>query len=86
MKTYTFPWSCDEVYGEIELEISKKEVSLIKEAYRDAFAYLEEVSDLDDLRDRAVKEIDIYDPDEGQDIRIYFPEEITDEVDEEDDP
>jgi hypothetical protein len=86
MKTYIFNWSCDEVYGEIELPITAKEVELIKESYRNAFAYLEEDSDLDDLRDRAVKEIDIYDPDEDQDIRIYFPEEITDKVDEEDDP
>jgi hypothetical protein len=65
------------------LEISEEEVELIKDAYRDAFAYLEEVSDLDDLRERAVQEIDIYDPDEEQDIRIFFPDEITEEVDEE---
>ena len=83
MKTYTFPWQCDESYGELELEISKKEVNLIKSAYRDAFEYLEEVSDLDDLRERAVQQLDFYDPDEEQDIRIYFPEEITEEVDDE---
>ncbi len=65
------------------MEISSKEAKLIKQAYRDAFEYLEEVSDLDDLRERAVQEIDIYDPDEDQDIRIYFPEEITEEVDDE---
>ena len=45
MKTYTFPWQCDAAFGELEPEISKKEVSLIKKAYRDAFSYLEEVSD-----------------------------------------
>ena len=83
MKTYTFPWQCDESYGDLELEISKKEVNLIKSAYRDAFECLEEVSDLDDLRERAVQQLDFYDPDEEQDIRIYFPEEITEEVDDE---
>lgn len=83
MKTYTFPWQCDEAYGELELEISAKEVKLIKAAYREAFECLEDDSDLDDLRARAVQELDFYDPDEDQDIRIYFPEEITDEVDEE---
>ena len=83
MKTYTFSWQCDEAWGEIELEISDEEVDLIKEAYRDAFDCLEDTSDLDDLRDRAVHELDFYDPDLDQDIRIYFPEEITEEVDEE---
>lgn len=83
MKTYTFTWLCDEASGEFDLELSKKEVNLIKQAYRDAFEYLEEVSDLDDLRERAVKEIDYYEPDLDQDIRIFFPEEITEEVDEE---
>ena len=83
MKAYTFPWQCDEVYGDIELLISKDEVEMIKAAYRDAFECLEEVSDLDDIRERAVQLIDIYDPDEDQDIRIFFPEEITEEVDEE---
>ena len=83
MKTYTFSWQCDEAWGEIELEISDEEVDLIKEAYRDGFDCLEDTSDLDDLRDRAVQELDFYDPDLDQDIRIYFPEEITEEVDEE---
>ena len=83
MKTYTFSWQCDEAWGEIELEISDEEVDLIKEAYRDAFDCLEDTSDLDDLRDRAVQELDFYDPDLDQDIRIYFPKEITEEVDEE---
>lgn len=83
MTNYTFQWSCDETYGEFELELTDEEVELIKDAYRDAFAYLEEVSDLDDLRERAVQEIDFYDPGADQDIHIYFPEEITNEVDEE---
>lgn len=83
MKTYTFTWSCDEASGEFDLAISKHEVEMIKDAYRDAFLYLEECADLDDLRERAVQELDFYDPDADQDIRIYFPEEITDEVDEE---
>ena len=84
MKTYTFKWQCDEAWGELELDISKEEVELIKEAYRDAFSYLEERSELDDIRERAVQELDFYEPGLEQDIRIYFPEEITDEVDEED--
>ncbi len=83
MKSYTFPWSCDEAYGELELEISQEEVELIKQAYRDAFICLEEVSDLDSVRARAVEELDFYEPDLEQDIRIYFPEEITNLVDEE---
>ena len=85
MKTYTFNWQCDEAWGELELELSKKEVELIKEAYRDAFSYLEERDELDGIRERAVQELDFYEPDLEQDIRIYFPEEITEEVDEEDD-
>ncbi len=83
MKNYTFSWQCDEAWGEVELELTDKEVDIIKSAYRDAFLYLEEVSDLDELRERAVQELDFYDPGAEQDIRIYFPEEITDEVDEE---
>ena len=83
MKTYTFPWQCDEAWGEIELEISEEEVDLIKEAYRNAFNCLEEDSDLDGIRDRAVRLLDFYEPDLEQDIRIYFPEEITEEVDDE---
>lgn len=83
MKNYVFPWSCDEAYGELELEISNEEIELIKDAYRNAFACLEEVSDLDGIRGRAIEALDFYDPDAGQDIRIYFPEEITEEVDEE---
>lgn len=85
MKTYTFPWQCDEIYGDIELEITDEEVELIKAAHRDAFVCLEEVSDLDDLRDRAVQELDFYDPEADQDIRIFFPEEIENEADEEND-
>jgi hypothetical protein len=83
MKTYVFPWSCDEAWGELELAITEEEVELIKQSYRDAFERLEEDMDLDDLRERAVQELDFYDPDSDQDIRIYFPEEITDEVDNE---
>ena len=83
MKIYTFPWQCDEAYGELELEITEDEVELIKEAYLDGFGALEESDTLDDIRERAVMCLDFYDPDAGQDIRIYFPEEITDEVDEE---
>ena len=84
MKTYTFEWQCEAAYGEIELEISEDEVEMIKDAYRDAFVSLEEVGDLDELWERAVQELDFYDPEAGQDIRIFFPEEITNEVDEED--
>ena len=83
MKTYTFNWQCDEAWGELELELSKGEVALIKDAYRDAFSYFEECSELDDIRGRAVQELDFYEPDLEQDIRIYFPEEITEAVDEE---
>lgn len=46
MKNYTFSWQCDEAWGEVELELTDKEVDIIKSAYRDAFLYLEEVSDL----------------------------------------
>lgn len=84
MKTYTFNWRCDEAWGELELDLSKEEVALIKDAYRDAFSYLEECSELDDIRERAVQELDFYEPDLEQDIRIFFPEEITEAVDEED--
>lgn len=83
MKTYTFPWSCDACYGTLELEISEEEVELIKEAYRNAFDQLGDDSDLDNVLERALEQLDFYEPDLDQDIRIYFPEEITEEVDEE---
>ena len=83
MKTYTFPWSCDAAYGDLELAISKNEVELIKKAYRDAFDMLSDVSYLSKLQKRAVKQLDFYEPDLDQDIRILFPEEITKEVDDE---
>ncbi|MBR3538698.1 MAG: hypothetical protein IKN79_06465 [Eubacterium sp.] len=81
---YTFCWQCDGASGELELELTDEEVELIKDAYRDAFAYLEECSDLDEIRERAVQQLDFYDPELEQDIRIYFPEVIIKEVDEED--
>lgn len=80
MKNYIFLWGCDATGGEFELDISEEEVELIKEAYRDGFTCLEDVSDLDDLRERAIQKLDFYDPELGQDIRIYFPEEITEEA------
>ena len=52
----------------------------------DAFDYLEDTSDLDDLRERilaAIAEESSLDDTEDLDIRICFPEEITDEVDQE---
>ena len=88
MKSYEFPYSCDEWYGSIDYEVSDEEVELIKSAYRDAFAFLEEVDDFDDLRERiltVIKEENSLDDADELDIRIYFPEEITDEVDSEDD-
>lgn len=85
MKMYTFNWQCDEAWGSFEMEISEEEVELIKQAHRDAFTYLEEVSELDDLHDRAMEQIPFYEPYEDQDIRVYYPEEIVDEADEEDD-
>lgn len=85
MKTYIFPWQCDEAFGELELEISKEEVEMIEESYRNGFGALEDDSDLDEIRDRALDQLDFYDPDADQDIRIYFPEEITEKIDEEDD-
>lgn len=87
MKSYEFPYSCDEWRGSIEFEISKKEVNLIKAAYRNAFDCLEDDSDLDALREKvldAIADETSLDNIEDLDIRIYFPEEITDEVDEED--
>ena len=87
MKTYEFPYSCDEWYGSIDFEISKKEIQLIKTAYRNAFSCLEEDSDLDVLREKILEAIvdeTSLDNAEDLDIRIGFPEEITDEVDEED--
>lgn len=83
MKTYTFPYSCDEWQDEIDVEISGKEVELIKKAYRDAFTYLGECASLNKLNNRIIKGLDFYEPDADQDIRIYFPEEITEEVDDE---
>ena len=85
MKIYTFKWQCDEAWESFDMELSEEEVELIKQAYRDAFTYLEEVSDLDALHDRAMEQISFYNPDEDQDIRVYYPEKITDEADEEDD-
>ena len=84
MSVYTFRWQCDEAWGKLNLELSDEEVELIKEAYRDAFSYLEERSELDDIRERAVEKLDFYDPELDQDVRIYFPEVITKEVDKED--
>ena len=84
MSVYTFGWQCDEAWGKLNLELSDEEVELIKEAYRDAFSYLEERSELDDIRERAVEKLDFYDPELDQDVRIYFPEVITKEVDKED--
>lgn len=84
MRTCEFWWLCDAVWGEIELEISDEEVEMIKEAHRDAFDCLEDCSEFDALRERALQLLDFYEPDLGQDIRIYFPEEIMDEADEED--
>ena len=57
---------------------------MMKEAHRDAFDRLEDCSEFDDLRERALQLLGFYEPDLEQDIRIYFPEEITDEADEED--
>ena len=83
MEYYTFKWQCDEAFGEVEIEISDDEVELIKEAYRDAFEQLEDDSDLDELRKRVLESLDFYDSELEQDIRIYFPEKITEEVDDE---
>lgn len=83
MKTYTFIWQCDDVWGEFDLEISEEELEWIREAYRDGFEKLEDSMDLEDLQERALKSLNFCDPNAGQDIRIYFPNEITDEMDEE---
>ena len=84
MRTFVFQWQCDEAWGEIELDISDEEIEMIKDAHRDAFDCLEDCSEFDDLRERALQLLGFYEPDLEQDIRIYFPEEITDEADEED--
>jgi hypothetical protein len=83
MKTYTFPWQCDEAWGEIEMEVTDEEIELMKDAYRDSFECLEDEIYLADLRERTVSRLSFYDPAAGQDIRIYFPDEITEEVDDE---
>jgi len=83
MASYIFPYSCDEFSDELEMNISKKDVELIKEAYRNGFETLSDSDDLEKLQKKALKQLDFYEPDLDQDIRVYFPEEITEEVDEE---
>ncbi len=84
MKTYTFPWHCEAASGELQLDISPKEIELIKAAYRDAFDRLEDSDSLVKIRRRALKQLPFYERGAKQDIRIYFPEEIKKEVDKED--
>lgn len=83
MKTYTFIWTCDAARGEIEMDLSDEEVELIREAYENGFEELADDTDLEDILERALSKIGFYDPDLGQDIRVYFPEEITETDDEE---
>ena len=84
MKTYVFHYSCEGYSDTVEMKLSAKEVRLIKKAYRDGFTELADDDDLQEILERVLSMLDFYDPDLEQDIRIYFPEEITDEVDEED--
>lgn len=81
MEKYTFPYSCDVWQDTIDVFISKNDVELIKQAYRDHFTYLGERASLNKLNNRITRSLGFYDPGADQDIRIYFPKEITKEVD-----
>ena len=85
MKTYTFQYFGDSWEDEIEAEVTDEEVEDIKQAIRDSFDVLEDVyMDLDDLRERIMVKIrDLYDNADDLGIQICFPEELVNEVSEE---
>lgn len=85
MKVYTFQYFGDSWEDEIEAEVTDEEAEDIKQAVRDGFDVLEDVyMDLDNLRERIMVKIrDLYDNADDLGIQICFPEELVNEVDEE---
>ena len=80
MKEVTFVWHCNGASGKFDMTVSDIDVERMQKAKQSAFDYLNDCSDLEPIRKRALRRLPFYNPNSEQDIRIFLPEGIDNEL------